>query len=1260
MEDLKGQASCIIQAVENAALTYPSQTALYEEKTGRSFTYTQLMILADKLSSVLKRKINYPKNIDIGDETPLVAFLTERSLVSIVCILAILKARAAYVPVDPSFPSDRQQHILEHSKCQIALVDAANQSRIKEIRQIVPVTILLNNETGEVDEFNENIYLQKENFQPSLPVLTDKSLAYVLYTSGSTGKPKGVMVKNRGLWNVVHYFVDLLQISCKDRVLGLTTLCFDISMLEIFMPLVSGACLVLITVQTQKNPMKLIQGITSADWGGFITIMQATPTTYEMLISCGWEGDPRIKFLVGGEACRPKVAALAPYCKAFYNVYGPTETSIWSSSYLLPTNPEAIDSLSSNISVGKPIWKTMFYVVDENGKDITNSGQEGELWIGGDGVALGYLHAPDLTTARFFKNPFGYGEVYRTGDVFRCLPDGNYLFVRRLDDQVKVNGYRIELGEVEIAISADERVEQAVVIVKDNVLIAFIHFFSDYRCSFKDNKSMHKELSQVAARKLPPYMIPKYFVEVDSFPTTANGKLDRLTMSKQINIDSLVAENSSNLIPEENHKREVEDKNCVLKKTKENSLSSMTEFVKAQVIKMTGDRNVSSKVGFAAFGIDSITAMMFRNMLSQSLGGCKVDANDLYDPDATIESFSIKLFTRLEQENPKLLKDLGIQFAKDPEEFQQIPLDIESGHSANMKTIEDSSSELDRLALRHRPLIEALRGIATILVVIDHYFWFPLVGGARIRVDTVLFIILTGFTTGLTDASQYLRYISKERHTNDELARDENSKKAERHCPYYLSSWNPRNFLYSKFIGLFPLYWMVLLFSIPIIVVYSDKFQYPAGESTAIVILYITGLQHWTPYTWVIHYVYYVSLLWNIFIMYALFKTILITKKEKLNYKRKVLIIVGLIVVLVIDSFIQPQQSPGSGCGYFLFGMLTAVLLNHFLQQRSIEKRRTKDSFLNRWPILNFLHSKTTENEEYTPVPLATQKVNNNSSGTSSSTSWKSWVSWYFPCFIADLTSCAFLMGIFFNSFDSIGQFHSSVRTPRLHHHYSSVAAYHSYHSPAYKAYDSFMLTFGLPLLFCGMLLSHFLLPIDRVNYSLSYLLIAKNKFLVLLGECALAIYIFQRLFFRYYYFWIVEGIVAGEFPFTYSFMKAHDPDPSVLPTGGIMRQHVWIFWIGVFTFLLMAIWLQKYFQDRFIMWLWTSPRSSSSSLRLGNCLQKLFCFGKKHELIPSEEEEEDAMSDGNKLDDEGRSLEIAGNNNDDDDDDETICLIRR
>jgi polyketide synthase PksJ len=233
-----------------------------------------------------------------------------------------------------------------------------------------------------------------------------------------------------------------LEVREEDKVLGLTTLCFDISMLEIFLPLIRGATLVMISSKTQKNPVRILEVLREYK----VTIMQATPTTYEMLLACGWTGDKGIKFLVGGEACRPKVAQLAGQCHSMYNVYGPTETTIWSSSYKFPEVREGDDSFvkmvaSVGVPIGVPISLTSFYVVDENLREVSE-GEEGELVIGGDGVALGYLHAPELTVQRFLANPFGEGRIYRTGDLAKKLPDGNYAFGRRMDDQVKVNGYR--------------------------------------------------------------------------------------------------------------------------------------------------------------------------------------------------------------------------------------------------------------------------------------------------------------------------------------------------------------------------------------------------------------------------------------------------------------------------------------------------------------------------------------------------------------------------------------------------------------------------------------------------------------------------------------------------------------------------------------------------------------------------------------------------------------------------------------------------
>ena len=381
----------IIECIEIISSKYPNYVAIIEEETNLSFTYNELMVKSSEISLELMKHIQYPKEIIVGDETPLVALLTNRGHASIASMLGILKAGAAYVPIDPSFPEDRQLHILTHSKCQIVIVEDVYLNRLKSMgtsTEILPKILILNASTSKLKELDDSSYSSVRNILNKSVEITrsTESLAYVLYTSGSTGKPKGVMVRNQGLLNIIQFFANDLKVTNKDAVLGLTTFCFDISMLEIFMPLIKGATLVLVSLTTQKNPIRIIETLTKYN----ITIMQATPTTYEMLISCGWNGDTNIKFLVGGEACRPKVAQLSSTCGGLYNVYGPTETTIWSSSFRIPTDKAIVNGyVTSGVPVGHPISATSFYLVSEQGEEITAIDGEGELFIGGDGVALG-------------------------------------------------------------------------------------------------------------------------------------------------------------------------------------------------------------------------------------------------------------------------------------------------------------------------------------------------------------------------------------------------------------------------------------------------------------------------------------------------------------------------------------------------------------------------------------------------------------------------------------------------------------------------------------------------------------------------------------------------------------------------------------------------------------------------------------------------------------------------------------------------------
>lgn len=255
-----------------------------------------------------------------------------------------------------------------------------------------------------------------------------------------------------GVLNTLDWFSKELGVNADSKVLGLTTFCFDISVLEIFLPLTNGATLFLLPSSAQKNPYRIVEYIIKSK----ITLVQATPTTFEMLLSTGWKGDISIDFLVGGEAFRPSILPIAQNAKSLRNVYGPTETTIWSSSFLLPRNflEESVEMTSKNqfsIPIGSPISGTEFYITDPlTGDLLTGIGCEGELIIGGVGVALGYHNSPALTKEKFFRNPFrGSGFVYKTGDLVKRSKQNEYTFITRLDSQIKLKGYRIELSGIE-------------------------------------------------------------------------------------------------------------------------------------------------------------------------------------------------------------------------------------------------------------------------------------------------------------------------------------------------------------------------------------------------------------------------------------------------------------------------------------------------------------------------------------------------------------------------------------------------------------------------------------------------------------------------------------------------------------------------------------------------------------------------------------------------------------------------------------------
>ncbi|MEU6999199.1 amino acid adenylation domain-containing protein [Nonomuraea sp. NPDC046570] len=424
-----------------------------------SLTYAQLSARATALAADLRARG--------AGRGSLVAVRLPRGADTPVALLGVAMSGAAYLPVDPDYPQARVDYVLEDSGAAIVLTSVAPTG-------------------GRTDH------------RPD-PADT----AYVLYTSGSTGRPKGVVVPHSALVNFLLAMRSLVGSTPEDVWLGLTSLSFDISALELYLPLVTGGTVVIADAATARDGVGLARLV--ADTG--VTHIQATPSGWRVLLT----GDlPPLTALAGGEPLPPKLAAeLRGRMKRLVNMYGPTETTIWSTAWEVPPAPD-------RVSIGGPIANTTLHVVDASGAP-TPPGVPGELLIGGAGLATGYLGRPDLTAERFVRHA---GErVYRTGDVVRRLPDGTLEFVGRTDGQIKLRGHRIELGEIEAVLETGPGVRQAVAAVQDDLLVAFV-------------VGEAAGLRERAAAELPGYMVPSVIVAVRALPLTPNGKVDRKALPR--------------------------------------------------------------------------------------------------------------------------------------------------------------------------------------------------------------------------------------------------------------------------------------------------------------------------------------------------------------------------------------------------------------------------------------------------------------------------------------------------------------------------------------------------------------------------------------------------------------------------------------------------------------------------------------------------------------------------------------------------------
>jgi amino acid adenylation domain-containing protein len=434
----------------------------------------------------------------------LVGICHDRSVDLVIALFAVLKSGAAYVPIDPSYPPQRQAFMLADAEATI-LITQERYVGVVDARG--GVVLCLDRDRDRIDA------------QPDEPleIKSDpEQLAYVIYTSGSTGQPKGVEVTHRSVANLISYMRRAPGLGEQDVLANLTTPAFDLSVPDWYLPLSTGARLVIIPREAT------LDGVELADWlaRSGATFVQATPTTWQLLVDAGWAGSSDLKIVCGGEALPPALAQkLLSRGASLWHMYGPTETTVWSSVLEL-------ESSETPVPIGGPIANTRFYVLDSSRQPVP-VGVPGELYIGGEGVALGYRERPQLAAEKFLPNPFAArpGErLYRTGDLVRWRHDGKLEFHGRIDQQVKLRGYRIELGEIEAALAGLPAVSTAVAAVRelspgDRRLIAYV--VAGVGTPDVD------DLRRVLKTKLPPFMVPSTFVVLETLPVTANGKLDR-------------------------------------------------------------------------------------------------------------------------------------------------------------------------------------------------------------------------------------------------------------------------------------------------------------------------------------------------------------------------------------------------------------------------------------------------------------------------------------------------------------------------------------------------------------------------------------------------------------------------------------------------------------------------------------------------------------------------------------------------------------
>ncbi len=484
--------TCLHELVAEQAQRTPHRTAVTAVEG--SLTYTELNRRSAQLAARLR-------SLGVGPEAR-VGICLDRSPELVVGMLGVLRAGGAYVPMDPSYPPARLRHMLDDSGAKWLL---SERSVLPHLPSTSAEVVLLD---------GQGATNQSRGTEPPAPGVDPENLAYVTYTSGSTGVPKGVAISHRALVNLIQSVKRSPGLTADDVLVAVTPISFDIAALELYLPLVSGATVVLASRQTAADGWALARLLKASG----ATVMQATPQTWELLVAAGWEGGLNFRALCGGEALPVGLARrLAARVGELWNLYGPTETTVWSTAH-------RVEPGEGGVPIGRPVANTTALVLDRQLGTVT-SGATGDIYLGGLGLARGYFGQPALTATRFVPSPFGPpgARLYRTGDLGRYRADAALEFVGRTDHQVKLRGHRIELGEIEAVLESLPHVRRAAVVVRGKGSEASLAAYITAAPGASDPAAVRSRLRE----RLPDFMFPASIEYLPELPLTPNGKLDR-------------------------------------------------------------------------------------------------------------------------------------------------------------------------------------------------------------------------------------------------------------------------------------------------------------------------------------------------------------------------------------------------------------------------------------------------------------------------------------------------------------------------------------------------------------------------------------------------------------------------------------------------------------------------------------------------------------------------------------------------------------